>query len=82
MELKYRGVSYEANLTSVKIAGKKNQVTFRGCSYLLSSAVVNLPHKSHQDITYRGVSLRDTQEKRFLGQTYQSSKICLAPMMA
>ena len=82
MKLKYRGVSYETIPTQIEIVGKKNQVMFRGCSYTLSGAVINLPKNSNKDITYRGVSMNDNQKKRFMGRTYESPKVCLTPVMA
>jgi len=88
MELKYRGVSYRTFPTSVKIEGKKNQVCFRGCSYTLTEATVNLPEcdqakpaafSDRTGIVYRGVSENTMVERRFLGNKYFVNPVKLIP---
>ena len=81
MQLKYRGVSYETNPTQIEIVGKNNKVMFRGCCYYLSGAVVNFDKKVQENITYRGISIGENQERRFMGQAYSLSRISLAPMI-
>jgi hypothetical protein len=81
MKMIYRGVSYEYNPTYVQIAGKQNEVKFRGCSYTMCHAVVNLQHSTNIDLVYRGVSVSEGKEARFLGATYERQQIILAPVM-
>lgn len=79
MELKYRGVSYRTFPTSVKIEGKKNEVCFRGCSYTLTEATVNLPEGDRTGMVYRGVSEKTLVERRFLGNKYYVNPVKLIP---
>lgn len=79
MKLTYRGVSYEYNPTHVEIAGKQNEVKFRGCSYTMRHAVVNVQNLDHAGEIYRGVSVSEGREARFLGATYQRQSIILTP---
>lgn len=81
MKMTYRGVSYEYNPTYVQIAGKQNEVTFRGCSYTMRHAVVNVQHSDHSDVVYRGISVSEGKEARFLGNSYERQQIILAPVM-
>ena len=81
MKLTYRGVSYEVHPTQVEVAGKKNVIRFRGCSYETSKIVMNLKQPSKaKEITYRGVSLANGKKGSFLGQTYQQKEIIFAPI--
>jgi hypothetical protein len=80
MEMRYRGVSYQYKPTTVQIEGKKNEVKFRGCSYKLNHAVINIPHSSDSEMVYRGVSVATKKEIRFLGRTYEHRRIILAPL--
>ena len=79
MKLCYRGIPYEYNPTPVKVSGKKNTVQFRGCSYLMNYAVVNLKSKPQSKIVYRGISVSEGKSARFLGRSYERQEIVLVP---
>ena len=81
MELKYRGVSYQTFPTSVKIEGKQNKVSFRGCTYIATGAVVNLSKSNQSEMTYRGIKEGRTEERHFLGNKYVVNSVKLMPVV-
>ena len=81
MELKYRGVAYQTFPTSVKIEGKQNQVSFRGCTYTATEAVVNLSKSNQSEMTYRGIKEGRTEERHFLGNKYVVNSVKLMPVV-
>jgi hypothetical protein len=80
MEMCYRGVRYQYNQTAVPVEGKKNEVKFRGCSYTLRHAVMNVPQSSDSNIVYRGVSTATGKQIRFLGHACQHTQVMLYPV--
>jgi hypothetical protein len=82
MKMTYRGVPYQYNPTSVKVENKNNEVKFRGCTYQLSHAVMNVSESAKSGVVYRGVSVATGKEIRFLGRTCEYRQIMLAPMGA
>ena len=79
MKLCYRGVSYESNPTHVNVEGKRNVVKFRGCSYQLKQAVVNLKTEPQPELVYRGISVSKGKSAKFLGRSYERQEIMLVP---
>ncbi len=79
MKLCYRGVSYEYNPTPVQVAGKRNIVQFRGCSYEMPYAVVNLKTQPQPGVIYRGVSVSEGKSVKFLGRSYEHQETRLIP---
>lgn len=77
MKLTYRGSSYEIHPTEVRILDKNNTVLFRHSAYSLNSAVINLKQKPQGDFVYRGITSNTTEEKSFLGNSYNSQNIRL-----
>ena len=80
MELCYRGQRYEYNPTAIKVSQKSKMLKFRGCTYELNNAVINLPKSNHSQEVYRGVSVASGKEIKFLGQYCDHKQIILAPM--
>lgn len=79
MKLCYRGVTYETNRTHVNIEGKRNVVKFRGCSYEVRQAVVNLNTEMQSELVYRGISVSEGKSARFLGSSYERQQVMLVP---
>ena len=82
MELCYRGVRYQSNPTPVKIAGKKNVLRFRGCTYELNHAAIEIQKSSNPEVVYRGVSVASGQQLTFLGSSCEHKKVVLVPTLA
>ncbi len=79
MELCYRGIHYQSNPSSVPISGKRNVVRFRGCSYELNHAVINVPQTSKGEVVYRGVSMTSGNKIKFMGRFCEYNKVVLTP---
>ena len=79
MELCYRGIRYQSNPSSVQISGKKNVVRFRGCSYELNHAVINVPQSSNGEVVYRGISVTSGKQIKFMGRSCEYNKVVLTP---
>ncbi len=80
MELCYRGNRYQSNPSSLTLSKKRNPLKFRGCTYELNRLVINTQELSNSQVIYRGVSIANGQQIRFLGCSCEHKKVVLAPI--
>lgn len=85
MNLKYRGISYQADSTNVQIATMENNpkiLKFRGSSYLANNSYINIPKSTQENIVYRGVAVATGKKINFLGRSTEQTKVVLQPVIA
>ena len=77
MKMCYRGVHYDYDPPQVEVSRTSELVKFRGQTYELNKAVLDLKERNQDDLVYRGIAFCSDKQTKFLGQVCQRKSINL-----
>lgn len=79
MQLRYRGIPYESNSITLPVVETETKAQYGENAYSVRCLATNLEIANQNTLAYRGISVIEDIQRRFLGCTY-SLRISFIPV--